>query len=196
MASECRPKVVSFYRLDDATNTFVTATVNCQPPRTCLATHKNKHSNGALAIRLFTFRRKIATSIRSNRPTAAKMTLHRLIFCRNIHKLFPSVRELIALVAKKWSEMFQIIFFFVCRSGNGTPHHQLQQCHRFTQTSRMRSPFEPKKSLGFVEQKLGENEKLRLPLSSLAKPLLFTAGVSQSFFVSSLIGGGSLIISF
>lgn len=159
---------------------------NCQlSPRTCLATHRtkwNKHSNGAFAIRLFTFRRKIENTRAIESTNSCKDDTAPTYFLQK----YPQITSVSARidcvgqsVAWKWSEMFQILFSFVCRVGKGTPHHQLQQCHRFTQTSRMRSPFEPKKSLGFVEQKLGENERLRLPLSSLAKPLLFTAGVSQ-----------------
>lgn len=67
---------------------------------------------------------------------------------------------------------------FIRRSGTSPAHYQYQQCHRFIQTSRMRSAFEPKKSLGFVKETLGRNERITLPASSLMKPLLFTAAVS------------------
>lgn len=71
---------------------------------------------------------------------------------------------------------------FIRRSGTSPAHHQYQQCHRFTQTSRMRSPFEPKNSFGFGKETLGQNERITLRASSLMKPLLFTVAVSLIHF--------------
>lgn len=69
-------------------------------PRTCCATHNkyDKHSNGLdchlidyLHLRNVKLLEKFDRFKTTGKHTAAEMTLHRLLVCRNIHKILPSV---------------------------------------------------------------------------------------------------------